>query len=74
MTLSSSLTRFLAGMEYPATRDDLLREGIRDGLPAGDRALLESLPEHNYSAAWHVRILLTQHPLSESLLPPLVSA
>ena len=26
MPLSSALDRFLAGMEYPATRDDLLRE------------------------------------------------
>ena len=42
---SAALDRFLRGMEYPATRDDLLREAARDGLGSDDRAVLARLPE-----------------------------
>jgi len=55
MTTSPDLDRFLSSMEYPATRDDLLRESARDGLPAEDRRLLAELPEQSYSAGWSIR-------------------
>ncbi len=60
MMLPSTLDRFLAGMEYPATRDDLLREAVRAGLSLADRTLLEDLPDQGYSARWHVRHMLTR--------------
>ncbi|MBO9624981.1 MAG: DUF2795 domain-containing protein [Microbacterium sp.] len=69
MPHSPALDRFLAGMEYPALRDDLLREAVREGLPADDRALLESLPEQSYSAAWQVRFRLARRTLAEALAP-----
>ncbi|WP_193596981.1 DUF2795 domain-containing protein [Microbacterium sp. YJN-G] len=54
MSLSFPLEHFLAEMEYPATKDDLLREAARDGLDADDRRLLETLDDHGYSARWEV--------------------
>lgn len=69
MSLSPSLHRFLADMEYPATRDDLLREAARDGLSREDRALLADLPEQSYSAAWHIRYRLASASLAEAFAP-----
>ncbi|KJL49117.1 hypothetical protein RS84_00748 [Microbacterium hydrocarbonoxydans] len=66
MLLSPTLDRFLASMEYPALRDDLLREAAREGLCTEDRALLESLPEQSYSAAWHIRYRLGRAALAEA--------
>lgn len=60
MMLSPALDRFLTGMEYPALRDDLLREAVREGLEVDDRSLLESLPEQSYGAAWQVRYRLAR--------------
>lgn len=69
MLLSPTLDRFLAGMEYPALRDDLLREAAREGLCVEDRALLESLPEQSYSAAWHIRYRLGRTVLADAFEP-----
>lgn len=69
MHTSPALDRFLRGMEYPATRDDLLREAARDGLGADDRALLAQLPERSFSAAWHIRYHLTRRAVAEELAP-----
>ncbi|MDF2507031.1 MAG: hypothetical protein K0Q52_890 [Microbacterium sp.] len=69
MPLSPTLDRFLADMEYPATRDDLLREATRDGLSADERAALAALPEQSYSAAWHIRYRLARRTLQEALTP-----
>lgn len=74
MPLSSALDRFLAGMEYPATRDDLLREAARDGLGTEDRTLLAGLPEQSYSAAWHIRYRLARRSLADALAPRSTSA
>ncbi|ALX65688.1 DUF2795 domain-containing protein [Microbacterium sp. XT11] len=70
MPHSPALDRFLAGMEYPATRDDLLREAAREGLGADDRALLEALPDQSYSAAWHIRYRLARRALADAFAPP----
>lgn len=69
MPTSPALDRFLASMEYPATRDDLLREAARDGLPADDRALLAALPEQSYSAGWSIRYRLSRRSLADALAP-----
>ena len=69
MLLSPTLDRFLAGMEYPALRDDLRREAAREGLCAEDRALLESLPEQSYSAAWHIKYRLGRTALADAFEP-----
>jgi hypothetical protein len=66
MPITLEMNRFLAGMEYPATRDDLLREAIRDGLASTDIALLEELPEQSYSAAWHIRYRLGARAVSDA--------
>ncbi len=55
MAPSPTLDRFLAGMEYPATRDDLLREAARDGLPPSDVRALAALADQSYGARWMVR-------------------
>ncbi|WP_336644353.1 DUF2795 domain-containing protein [Microbacterium sp. USHLN186] len=54
MSLSASLERFLADMEYPATGDDLAREAAREGLDPRDRLLLAQLGSHSYSARWQI--------------------
>ncbi|WP_149083628.1 MULTISPECIES: DUF2795 domain-containing protein [Microbacterium] len=69
MALSSSLDRFLAGMEYPATRDDLLREAAREGLPVDDCAALHELPEQSFSAAWLIRYRLARLAIADALQP-----
>ncbi|MBP3976432.1 DUF2795 domain-containing protein [Microbacterium sp. BLY] len=69
MALSPTLDRFLADMEYPATRDDLLREAAREGLPADDRAALRDLPEQSFSAAWLIRYRLARAALADALTP-----
>ena len=69
MHTSSALDRFLRDMEYPATRDDLLREAARDGLGSDDRAVLAQLPDQSFSAAWHIRYHLTRRALAEEFSP-----
>lgn len=69
MPISSTLDRFLSDMEYPATRDDLLREAARDGLEADDRAMLRELPEQSFSAAWHIRYRLARRRIADALAP-----
>ncbi|WP_243229606.1 DUF2795 domain-containing protein [Microbacterium sp. CIAB417] len=61
MAVSPALDAFLANMEYPATKDDLLREAARDGLSPSDRAVLDTLPDQSFSARWHIRYRLA-HP------------
>ncbi|WP_309103885.1 DUF2795 domain-containing protein [Microbacterium sp.] len=69
MPISPSLDSFLAGMEYPATKDDLLREAARDGLSAGDRSRLETLPDQSFGARWIIRYHLAQNALADALSP-----
>lgn len=69
MHFSPSLDRFLADMEYPATKDDLLREAARDGLDPEDRAVLASLPAQSFSARWHIRYRLARQALAGSSTP-----
>ncbi|MGN7966092.1 DUF2795 domain-containing protein [Microbacterium sp. 22179] len=66
MPTSPALDRFLAEMEYPATKDDLLREAARDGLGPDDRALLADLPEQSYSAGWSIRYRLARRSLADA--------
>lgn len=54
-TLSPALEGFLAEMEYPALKEDLVREAARDGLPPADVDLLSTLPEASYDARCRVR-------------------
>lgn len=67
MRITHEMSRFLADMEYPATKDDLLREAMRDGLGPADVALLEDLPEQSYSAGWHIRYRLGSRALSDAV-------
>lgn len=69
MSTSPALDRFLAEMEYPATKDDLLREAARDGLSADDRALLAELPEQSYSAGWSIRFRLARRSMADAFAP-----
>lgn len=54
MSPSPALRRFLAEMEFPATKDDLVREAIRDGLDRDDIAAIEQLRGYSYSARWQI--------------------
>ncbi len=61
-TATSRLERFLTDMEYPATKDDLLREALRDGLTPAEIAALGGLPGGGYDARRRVRdALATLH-------------
>jgi len=73
MTLSTALDAFLADMEYPATRDDLLRESARDNLDASDRAVLAALPDQSFSARWHIRYHLAHRALADAVAPPVLA-
>ena len=71
MTASvSRLDRFLAGMEYPATTDDLVREAKRDGLSDEDLAVLDSLPAARFDSSFDVRRTMA----ARSSLPALAVA
>lgn len=52
---TTGLEHFLAEMEFPATRDDLVREASRDGLDFEDLAALRALPDGTYDARCRVR-------------------
>ncbi|MGB3374208.1 MAG: DUF2795 domain-containing protein [Microbacterium sp.] len=54
-TTVSGLERFIDDMEYPATKDDLVREASRDGLADDDLAALRALPEGRYDARCRLR-------------------
>ncbi|MFJ4046292.1 DUF2795 domain-containing protein [Microbacterium sp. NPDC089987] len=71
MSPSAALRRFLTEMEFPATKDDLLREAIRDGLDRDDIAALEQLRGHSYSARWQI---LTSLHLARPSADALVAA
>lgn len=68
MSPSTPLARFLSEMEYPATKDDLLREATRDGLDRDDILALERLDGHSYSARWQVLWALRSTPPAERTL------
>lgn len=74
MPLSPALDAFLKNMEYPATKDDLLREAVRDGLDSADRSALELLPEQSFSARWHIRYHLAHQRVAGGADRALVSA
>ena len=57
MIPSILLSRFLSAMEYPAEKDDLVREAGRESLDAADIALLESLEDHS---PWQIRLALAR--------------
>ena len=65
MNIPSTLNSFLREMEFPATKEDLLREARRDGLPLADRIALEDLPDQSFSARWHIRYLLARRAARE---------
>ena len=54
MSLSPAIEHFLAQMEYPASKDDLLREAARVGLGPDDVSILRALRDGNYSACREV--------------------
>ena len=67
---SPALRRFLTEMEFPATKDDLLREAVRDGLDSTDIAALEQLRDHSFSARWQVvGALRLARPSADALVP-----
>lgn len=65
MSPSPALSRFLAEMEFPATKDDLLREAARDGLDRDDVLALEQLGGHTFSARWQIVRALREAPARE---------
>ncbi|MGF6822209.1 hypothetical protein M2317_001113 [Microbacterium sp. ZKA21] len=65
MAVSPALDAFLRNMEYPATKDDLLREAARERLNPSDLARLEHLPEQSFSAGWHIRYHLAHRALAD---------
>lgn len=69
MSPSPALRRFLTEMEFPATKDDLLREAARDGLDSADIAALEQLRGYSYSARWQILTALRMaRPSADTLV------
>ena len=62
MQISSDLELFLKGMEFPATRDDLVREASHDGVGADDLLALDTLPDVTYDSRSRVRHALGSAP------------
>ena len=58
MMISTEMTEFLNSMEYPAHRDDLVREAARDGLQYSDRARLAELTPRSYHGKFDVLLEL----------------
>lgn len=58
MNISPRLNAFLRDMEFPATKDDLVREAERDGLSLKDQAVIRDLPAHNFNARWEIGYLV----------------
>ncbi|WP_313479786.1 DUF2795 domain-containing protein [Microbacterium sp.] len=70
MSPSPDLRRFLTEMEFPATKDDLVREAIRDGLDRDDIAAIEQLRGYSYSARWQILTALRLgRPSADALVP-----
>lgn len=62
METISTLREALTRLEYPATRDDVMRLLRRDGADKRMAAWLESLPEGSYGGAWAICQALAEHP------------
>lgn len=67
MNLSPALNEFLSDMEYPATKDDLVREATREGLIAEEREVLASLPGRSFDSGWDVRLDLLESTVSNRI-------
>lgn len=61
MEITCALDAFLREMDFPATKDDLLREAEREGLSYEERAGLRELPDQSFSARRDIRCLLAGH-------------
>jgi hypothetical protein len=48
------LAQLLNDVDYPATRDDLVRLGRRGGLDGESAALLQTLPNRSFNGTWDV--------------------
>ncbi|MEV7632319.1 DUF2795 domain-containing protein [Microbacterium sp. NPDC089318] len=68
MSPSPALARFLAEMEFPATKDDLLREAARDGLDLDDVLALEQLSGHTFNARRQITDALCAMPAKGALV------
>ncbi len=60
MHISDQLNAFLRDMEFPATKDDLLREAGRDGVTPEDRGALAALPDESFTTRWQIKRLLAR--------------
>lgn len=52
--VDAALAASLRTIDYPATREDLLRIAAEDRLPQADVDSLRTLPEHSYEGTFHV--------------------
>ena len=58
MMISTEMTEFLNSMEYPAHRDDLVREATRNGLRSADKARLAEITARSYHGKFDVLLEL----------------
>jgi len=56
-----TLAELLSEIDYPATRDDLLRLARRGHADLGTVGSLQSLPNRSFNGAWDVRFALEGH-------------
>lgn len=54
MTISTELTTLLRAMDYPAYKDDLLREAIREGINDSDLFRLAEMTPRSYNGRYDV--------------------
>ncbi len=58
--------KFLAGVEYPASKDDLVERAVQEGGDAYVRAAVKALPERRYVSADDVRRAVDEVELGEA--------
>ena len=58
--------KFLSGVEYPATKDDLVRQATEQGGDAYVRAAVKELPERQYGTVTEVSGALSQIELGDA--------
>lgn len=66
MHFSQQMTTLLTSIDYPAHPSDLIREAMRDDVPAHERAQLDQLPDRAYQG-----VLDVARTLAESTQPGL---
>lgn len=62
---STQVQKVLDGMEYPATKDDVLKQAMENGADKDTITFLESLPEQTYNSLADVSDAIDEMKIEE---------